>query len=35
MGKPVVGIKTWDIKGVIAVENAADAVNRVFALLKS
>lgn len=34
MGKPVVGIKTWDIKGVIAVENAADAVNRVFALLK-
>ena len=35
MGKPVVGIKTWDIKGVIAAENAADAVNRVFALLKS
>jgi uncharacterized protein (TIGR00725 family) len=35
MGKPVVGIKTWDIKGVIAVENAADAVNRVFALLES
>jgi hypothetical protein len=35
MGKPVVGIKTWDIKGVVAVENAADAVERVFALLKS
>ena len=35
MGKPVVGIKTWDIKGIIAVENAADAVRRVFALLKS
>jgi uncharacterized protein (TIGR00725 family) len=34
MGKPVVGIKTWDIKGVVAVENAAAAVNRVFALLK-
>ena len=33
MGKPVVGIKTWDIKGVIAVENAADAVDKVFALL--
>jgi uncharacterized protein (TIGR00725 family) len=35
MGKPVVGIKTWDIKGVVAVENAADAVERVFALLKA
>ncbi len=35
MGKPVVGIKTWDIKGVIAAENAADAVNRVFELLES
>ena len=35
MGKPVVGIKTWDIKGVIAVENAADAVDKVFALLKA
>jgi uncharacterized protein (TIGR00725 family) len=35
MGKPVVGIKTWDIKGVVAVENAADAVERVFAVLKS
>ena len=28
MGKPVVGIKTWDIKGVIAVVNAANAVNK-------
>ena len=35
MGKPVVGIKTWDIKGVIHVENAAAAVNKVFELLES
>jgi uncharacterized protein (TIGR00725 family) len=33
-GKPVVGIKTWDIKGVICVENAVDAVNKVFELLE-
>jgi uncharacterized protein (TIGR00725 family) len=33
--KPVVGIKTWDIKGVIGSENAADAVDKVFNLLKS
>ena len=31
--KPVVGIKTWDIKGVISSENAADAVDKVFNLL--
>ena len=35
LGKPVVGIKTWEIKGVIHVENAADAVNKVFELLES
>ena len=35
MGKPVVGIKTWDIKGVIGAKNAADAVNKVFELLES
>ena len=35
MGKPVVGIKTWDIKGVIAVENAVEAVDKVFEFLKS
>jgi uncharacterized protein (TIGR00725 family) len=35
MGKPVVGIKTWDITGVIAVDNAVDAVNKIFELLKS
>ena len=34
MGKPVVGIKTWDIKGVIGAKNAADAVNKVFELLE-
>jgi uncharacterized protein (TIGR00725 family) len=33
MGKPVIGIKTWDIQGVITAENALDAVNRVFELL--
>ncbi|MBE0425348.1 MAG: TIGR00725 family protein [Nitrospirae bacterium] len=35
MGKPVVGIRTWDIKGVIGAENAADAVNKAFELIKS
>jgi len=33
--KPVVGIKTWDIKGVIPSENALDAVDKAFNLLKS
>jgi uncharacterized protein (TIGR00725 family) len=33
--KPVVGIKTWDIKGVISSENALDAVDKAFNLLKS
>jgi len=35
MGKPVVGIKTWNIKGVVSAENAVDAVNKVFELLES
>jgi hypothetical protein len=35
MGKPVVGIRTWDIKGVINAENAIDAVNKAFELLDS
>ncbi|MEW6569885.1 MAG: TIGR00725 family protein [Nitrospirota bacterium] len=35
MGKPVVGIRTWDIKGVLNAENAADAVNKAFGLLES
>ncbi len=34
MGKPVVGIKTWDIKGVINAENAEEAVNKVLELLE-
>ena len=35
MGKPVAGIKTWDIKGVMSAENAAEAVERVFERLQS
>jgi hypothetical protein len=34
VGKPVVGIKTWDIKGVISAENAEEAVNIVVELLE-
>jgi hypothetical protein len=33
MGKPVIGIRTWDIKGVIKVENAEEAVAKAFELL--
>ena len=33
--KPVVGIKTWDIKGVISSENAFDAVEKALNLLNS
>jgi len=33
MGKPVIGIKTWDIKGIIKAENAEDAVNKAFELI--
>jgi uncharacterized protein (TIGR00725 family) len=32
MGKPVIGIKTWNIKGIIRAENAEEAVNKVFDL---
>lgn len=32
-GKPVAGIRTWQIKGVIEAENAEDAVSKVFNLL--
>jgi len=35
MKKPVVGIKTWDIKGVISSENAFDAVEKALNLLES
>lgn len=33
MKKPVVGIGTWEIRGVIPAKNAEDAVSRVFKLL--
>lgn len=33
LGKPVVGINTWDIKGVIQADNAEDAVKTVIKLL--
>ncbi len=34
MGKPVVGIRTWEIKGVVSANNAADAVTKVFEALE-
>ena len=33
MGKPVVGIKTWDIKGIVKTDTPAAAVDKVFELL--
>ena len=33
--KPVVGVKTWDIKGVMPADNAEEAVNKVFDVLKA
>lgn len=33
MGKPVVGVKTWNIKGVISAQNALEAVDRIFKML--
>jgi len=33
MGKPVIGIRTWDIEGIIPAANAEEAVNRALALL--
>jgi uncharacterized protein (TIGR00725 family) len=35
MGKPVIGIRTWDIKGIIPADNAEDAVTKVFDILES
>ncbi len=35
MGKPVVGIETWDIKGIIPADDAEDAVRKVFEILES
>lgn len=34
MGKPVIGIKTWDIKGVIKAKDAKDAVSKLMKLLR-
>jgi uncharacterized protein (TIGR00725 family) len=34
MEKPVIGIRTWDIRGVIPSSNAEDAVSKVFELLE-
>ncbi len=30
MNRPVVGIKTWDIRGIIPAKNAREAVAKVF-----
>ena len=35
MGKPVIGIRTWDIKGIIPAETAGEAIAKAFELLKS
>lgn len=35
MEKPVIGIRTWDIRGVISAKDADDAVRKVFELLES
>lgn len=35
MGKPVVGIRSWDIKGVIPAKNAEEAVRTVLEMITS
>lgn len=35
IGKPVAGIRTWDVKGILSVANAAEAVEKVFQALSS
>ncbi len=35
MGKPVVGIGTWNIKGVVPAEDAEDAVNKIYEILNA
>ena len=35
MGKPVAGIRTWDVKGIMSAADAAEAVNKVFQVLSS
>ena len=34
MGKPVIGIRTWDIKGIVKADTPEAAVNRAFELLQ-
>jgi uncharacterized protein (TIGR00725 family) len=34
LGKPVVGMKTYDIKGIVAVNNPVEAVERIFKMVK-
>ncbi|HXX82315.1 MAG TPA: TIGR00725 family protein [Thermodesulfovibrionales bacterium] len=34
MGKPVIGIRTWDIKGVIPAQDADDAIAKAFKILE-
>jgi uncharacterized protein (TIGR00725 family) len=34
IGKPVIGIGSWEIKGMIPADDAADAVNKVFEYLE-
>jgi len=33
MGKPVVGIRTWDLKGVVAAKDAEEAVKKIYEIL--
>ena len=33
-GKPVIGLRTWDIPGVISADDEADAVRKVFSALQ-
>jgi len=35
MGKPVVGIKTWNVKGVIPAKDAEDAVDKIYEILST
>ena len=35
LGKPVVGIQTWDIKGVVSVDNGLEAVDTIFSIIES
>lgn len=35
LGKPVVGIQTWDIKGIVSVDNGQEAVDTIFSIIES